>query len=291
MKVYAARRHYRDHADPVWEALSASTKAADGYALCFSYRDVLDAKRAGERHIARLAHGTAQSYPGRDTTRHSPFCPGGINNGMVEVFLTPNQYAADLWSKAYPKATVEVVGQLRPRPDRRPGQKPVVAVSFHWSNNTIPEARPATPHFRPGLPSVARRFPTILHGHPRAIGDIERIGRETGIEVVRDFDEVCSRADVYVCDNSSTIYEFAATGRPVVLMDPPWYSRRAKHGLRFWDWDIGPHAAHPEELVGAIGRALEAGPPPAAAVRRAFAYPDGARRAAKAIERWVKLGG
>jgi hypothetical protein len=75
--------------------------------------------------------------------------------------------------------------------------------------------------------------------------------------------EVQRRAAVYVCDNSSSMYEFAATGRPVVVLDLPegrikgiGYRRNINHGLRFWDALFGATAF---VYVFAIGSLL-AGP-------------------------------
>ena len=57
---------------------------------------------------------------------------------------------------------------------------------------------------------------------------------------MRDFDEVMERSTLYICDNSSTLYEFASTGRPVVVLNAPWFRRDIEHGLRFWEHaDVG----------------------------------------------------
>jgi CDP-glycerol glycerophosphotransferase (TagB/SpsB family) len=80
-----------------------------------------------------------------------------------------------------------------------------------------------------------------------------------GIEVVQEFDEVCRRADLLVADNTSVIYEFAATGRPVVLLDPPWYDRNVGHGLRFWTAShVGLHVTDPRTLTDMVTEALSA---------------------------------
>ena len=97
----------------------------------------------------------------------------------------------------------------------------------------------------------------IGHGHPRAWPTLKIVYDHWGIEKVRSFDHVMSRADCYVVDNSSTLYEFAATGRPVVVLNCPRYRRDVHHGLRFWDHIPGIQCDSPEDLPGAIELALE----------------------------------
>ena len=112
-----------------------------------------------------------------------------------------------------------------------------------------------------------------------------------GIEHVATFDEVCRRADVYVCDNSSTIFEFASTGRPVVLLNSPQYRKRIHHGLRFWDAaSVGVQVDTAAELPDAIQRALheDHSAEREAALDIVYAYrTDAAQRAADAIMEWA----
>ena len=79
-----------------------------------------------------------------------------------------------------------------------------------------------------------------------------------GLETVARFSDVIDRAGIYVCDNSSTLYEWAALDRPVVILDAPWYRRDVSHGLRFWQWaDIGPRIQDPADLVEAVRHASD----------------------------------
>ncbi len=97
----------------------------------------------------------------------------------------------------------------------------------------------------------------IGHAHPRIIDHAEIVYRQFGIRTVRDFDDVLDRADVYCVDNSSTLYEFAAAGKPVVVLNCPRYRKQVHHGLRFWDHVPGIQCEGPEDLAAAVGEALE----------------------------------
>jgi CDP-glycerol glycerophosphotransferase (TagB/SpsB family) len=82
--------------------------------------------------------------------------------------------------------------------------------------------------------------------------------RDLGIEVVRDFSEVMQSADIYVNDCSSTMYEFLVTGKPVIILNAPWFRRDVRWGIRFWDYtDIGIQVNEPGELLPAIDRTLD----------------------------------
>jgi glycosyltransferase involved in cell wall biosynthesis len=114
-----------------------------------------------------------------------------------------------------------------------------------------------------------------------------------GIPVVEEFPDVMRQADVYACDNSSTLYEFASTGRPVVVLNAPWYRRTVEHGLRFWSAaNVGVQCDDPADLSSAILRALMDDQPHQvareAALDVAYAYRSGAaQRAAEELEQWL----
>jgi hypothetical protein len=168
-------------------------------------------------------------------------------------------------------------------------------VSFHWPAYVCPEAGTAVGTFGPALASLARRFHVIGHAHPK--GDwptrMKRIYRQAGIEFVPDFADVCRRADLYAVDNSSTMFEFAATGRPVVVLNARDYRRNVNHGLRFWDAaHVGVNVDAPGDLAPSVERALEDGGDLFAdredALGIVYAYRTGAApRAADALSEWV----
>lgn len=157
----------------------------------------------------------------------------------------------------------------------------------------MPEGRSGFHWIAPAIPELARRFRVIGHAHPRIAPTLERWYRQHGIEFVPDFDDVVRRAALYVTDNSSSLYEFASTGRPVVVLNAPWYRRDTEHGLRFWSASrVGVNVDRPDDLSDAVALALS--DPPEwqaereAALRIVYAYRSGAsERAADALIAWA----
>lgn len=288
MNVIASERHYRAHLEPIAQLVDADVT------LVASYKDLVTARKSGAERIVLAQHGAGQSYGGDPKSARHPAYPGGEDNGDVGLFLTPNEHAAQRWRDAYPRACVRVVGC--PRLDTLPPKTidpldshPVVAVSFHTDPHISPEARSAFGWYRSAVVGLAQRYKVLGHGHPRRT-DLPKWYGRNGIEYVADFDEVCRRADVYVVDNSSTLFEFASTGRPVVVMNAPWYRRDVFHGLRFWhgEW-IGEAVNYPSDLEDVVTDAIAHSWGLAGHVLdEVYAYRTGAaKRAADAILEWA----
>jgi hypothetical protein len=281
--AFASKPWYVDHLAPIWRALGAdagrfhvrgslTVAAAAGLAgvteerpagpdpiVTVATSDYLAAFRAGRRQIALGQHGAGQSYG----TRH-PSYPGGDDQDGVGLFLVPNATAAGVTLERYPASRVAIVGC--PKVDRLPcripdGRTGVVAISTHWNARIVPEAGSAWPAFGRALLELATTHHVIGHAHPRMAGRIGPFYRAAGIEVADNFMRVLERADVLVMDNSSSIFEFAATGRPVVVLNPPQYRRAISHGLRFWEAaGVGVNVDAARDLEPAITRALELRP-------------------------------
>jgi hypothetical protein len=105
------------------------------------------------------------------------------------------------------------------------------------------------------------RWSVLGHYHPHEIraGTLHerlRVYHRGGIEVVDAFEEVMERADVFITDNSSSLYEFAALGKPVVVLSPPWYRRFVRHGLRFWEALPGVEVTRAEDLRETVAEVL-----------------------------------
>lgn len=301
--LYTSHLHYADHLEAVWEQLGerrgvwhrklAQVSPSRRLTLVASYGNLVAARHRRPR-LAYMEHGCGFSYIGGG----NPFA-GGADRQGVEVFLDPNQRVRELNRAAHPEVPGYVIGtpKLDPwwaRPMKPRADPPVVVFSTHWDYRRIPEARSAWPAFRDAIGQVARDrsqlgIEPVGHGHPRAQPLLRPYWRRFGMRMVVSFTSVLEQADLYVVDSSSTAYEFAATGRPVLLLDAPWYRRDVNHGLRFWEDIPGLRCGDPAQLGEAILEAL-ADPRPVRAMRaeavgRVYPVQDGSAgaRAAQAL--------
>jgi len=329
----ASQSHFVDHMLPVWLALPDELRGTfylsiDGRddvpnasrarppsgsvpTLVASSGDLHTSARKLGRPSAIMEHGCGQSFGAigdestnaRRSRTHSSYA-GGMNR-PAGLFLHPGPHPAARDRATYPAARVEIVGcakldSLPRKPER--SADPVVAVAFHWPAPICPETKPAATDFKAGLRDLVKRYRVIGHGHPRfllnpyrqgQLGALARWYEAMGIEVEPSFEGVCRRADVYLNDCSSTLFEFASTGRPVVVLNSPQYRRNVSHGLRFWEAaTVGVQVTPRDCLADAVARAL-ADPPEQQEAREAaldlvYAYRSGGgERAAAALVDWV----
>lgn len=266
MDFFASAQHYADHLEPLWSdcpirgTFHRQPPGPGGPIVVASYKDLRTARRAG-RPVVLAEHGTGQSYLG---TTNGSYIGAPDRAGVIAV-LVPGAAQAARHLAAHPTVPAHVTG-VRPAASPGPGDG-TVAISFHWDCQVVPETRSALRWYRPALAALAGAVPLIGHAHPRHMAQVARLYERLGIEPVASFHEVCERADIYAVDNSSTLYEFAALDRPVVVLNAPWYRRDVHHGMRFWDHaDIGVQVDDPAGLVGAV---LSSDVDPCAARRRA----------------------
>lgn len=240
-----------------------------GPVVVSAWADAMDAWNAGVRTIVLMEHGAGQSY----SSRHRSY-PGGQERNKLALVLAPNEQAADRHRKFYrtdPKVVVvgcpkvDAFTRLGPKPC---GYPPVVAFSTHWDCRVSPEAGSAWSHNRQPLVGPAMLDELVRmrdlgvidllgHAHPRIMDEVRPAYIEREVPIVT-FNEVVDRADLYMVDNSSTLFEFAALDRPVIVVDSPRYRPRANHGLRFWSHaDIGVRISKPSEVARAVMMALE----------------------------------
>jgi len=335
---FARLSNYIDHMAPVYFALDESVRGSfyvpaliHKYALSKGLDAVplkspgvnnkLDVMPPGSGPVVTSAYGDLQAALRNDPRRPQIFMQHGIGltfphsayaggTGMqrdVSLFLDPNEHTRGLIAKTFPNKAGFVVGT--PKMDKisavsgqRSAGKPVVCISFHWDGSAIaPEAGNALKHYAEILPLLAEQenFKVIGHGHPRIMGGLDPYYRSVGIEAVWDFEEVIQRADLYVNDCSSTLYEFCVTGKPVIILNAPQFRRRVHTGIRFWKYtDVGPMVDDPGELLSAISGQLSAEGEMQYADARSKAvaelYPylgESAKRAASVIESFVASKG
>lgn len=258
--------------------VSAIQCAPDGTSplLVAAYGDLVIAhKKSPQRPLILMEHGVGLT----PSNENAGYAGGTGMRRQADLFLAPNQLILAKTKKAIPDTPQVVVGT--PKMDKYSFQrsavsilegtgdlsleieetrKPVVCISFHWNGNRVsPEASNAFLHYRDVLDELANQpdFTLIGHGHPKYMFVLEPEYRARGIEVVQDFEVVMERADVYVNDCSSTLYEFCVTGKPVVIMNAPWFRKEIHFGIRFWEYaDIGPQVEGPEELLSVISDQL-----------------------------------
>lgn len=319
----ARERHFVDHLAPVWHALPdeyrgtfyvgdgavdhargrgirsvvegwPSRFAGAGPIVCSSWGDLRVSQRTGRKTVL-LEHGAGQTYGNRHTSY-----AGGKGRDRVSLLLCPNDHAADRNRRRYPYVPIEVIGsprvdELRALGGPAPDARPTVAISFHWRCEVAPETYSAIDHYAPVFADLraelaAEGIDLLAHAHPRILDEARTLYDAAGIETVDDFADIVRRAHVYAVDNSSTLFEFAALDRPVVVLNAPHFRREIKFGLRFWrDASVGVNVDRPEDLAEGFRIALE-DPPDAARLRfealeRVYPLRDGtsARRAAGAI--------
>jgi hypothetical protein len=286
----ATQAHYIDHIAPVWDALvddnvgtfyvpqhlvghaqrklknhlylfsyernSPATYGLNPILVC-AYGDMKYAHRVSpERRIFMMEHGTGHGFG----TSAYPDGPG--DRDLVSLFLPPNQYTADRIHTVR-DTPCEVIGT--PKLDWMHGamferhRPPVVCISFHHGHKhrKPPEASSAFEHYADSVLELKKSFNLIAHGHPLSRDRDIAFYQSVGVPFIEDFRQVLELADVYVNDLSSTLYEFLVTGKPVVVLNAPWFRKDKQFGLRFWDYsDIGIQVDHPVDLKGAISRTL-----------------------------------
>lgn len=288
LSIFARQPHYVDHLAPVWNALPHERRgifyvgaSAFEYALpkvgpkkmqlseglsfpknsivlACAYGDMSRAAQNGARKVINMEHGTGHTFG------TAAYPNGKGKRDMVDLFLYPNEYTArkalQVRSTRYEVIGTPKMDEWIPQPTHRKPADPVIAIAFHWGerNATPPESGTAWEHYEGCLADLARYYRVIGHGHPLAAEKYEKEFRSRGIEWVDNFADVMRRADIYVNDLSSTLYEFLVTGKPVIVLNAPWFRRTVHHGIRFWDYsEVGVNVEGPEHLSRAIDATIQ----------------------------------
>lgn len=293
--MWASAPQYVDHLTDLWSALPAGTRGAfrarpgdaahraealgvvdlepspgpiaAEHVIVAAYSDLRSVVAARCGRVCLVEHGAGQTYlPGV-----SAGYPGGDGRDDVSLFLAPNPRVLALNRAAYPDAAHALVGaprldalkRLRSSTPRTEGW--LAVLSWHWPCVAVhaPESGTAWLEYRDHLTWIAEQFggTIALHAHPRYASVVATFARKVGLEWIGDFRDVVKRADVYAVDNSSTLYEAAAVGVPVVVVNSQWWRRDIEHGLRFWSHAaVGLQVDAPEQFPDALESTLRADP-------------------------------
>lgn len=220
------------------------------------------------RKILYMEHGIGHTF-------HKAAYPDGPGKrDFVSLFLPPNEYTLRKIKLVRPDYPCRVIGT--PKTDRIVSSEginplrtiirshrdpPTIAIGFHWgtSKNNPPESGSALEHYKEFIPKLAKQYHLLAYGHPLIKDNgYQNLYERHGIEYVPDFWEVMQRADVLLNDLSSVMYEFLLTGKPVIVLNAPWFRRDVHHGIRFWDYsDIGINVEQPEDIPLAIQETLD----------------------------------
>lgn len=289
LDFFATQPHYADHMIPIAKELgeqmgtffvsqeahlrtlqadlTAITNIAprgDNPMLVASHSDLLTAYTCNRnRTFVLMEHGIGLVFPG------NPSYAG--NKGyrrFASLSLAPNRFVREKTRSVLPDANQEIIGtpfmdnwSTRFGNHQPPGEILKVGLTFHWDGHQVaPEAGNALRHFAHVIPRLARNtnIQLIGHAHPRNEKMMREFFTTHHIAYEPEMQRLFERVDVLVNDCSSIMYYFLLTGKPLVLLNAPWFRRDVDFGIRFWDYaDIGEQVNHPDALLRAIQRAYE----------------------------------
>lgn len=271
--IFAREPHYAVHAKAIYDALPESIKgkfaktsdellsSLSEYVVVFSYGDLKVANLTHKKVIFG-EHGVGMFY----NIPHASYAGSRDGRENVVLKLSPNKTHAAKEIETLPDVPVKIIGVpamdswASHRDDFRLRREstniiPTIAVSFHWNCRVCPETMSAHKEFMSAIKNLSKKANVIGHGHPRIIEELADDYEDAGIPIYKDFQQVLSVADMYICDNSSTIYEFCFMRKPVVLLNAGAYRKGIEQegNPRFWKHaNVGPQVDKPEELENAV---------------------------------------
>lgn len=211
-----------------------------------------------DRRVALIEHGAGQTYSDVDHMGYA----GGTGWDRLSLVLAPGPHCARAWRNAYPSLPVVEFGTFHDTYVPRP-LPPTIAFTFHWDCTQTIETRTAWPDWQRQIAEVvaSERWPILGHWHPRwdrhhrkGPNLLAAWWSKIGVPHA-SVDDVFTKAGLLVADNTSLLYEFAATGRPVLCLNATAYRRDVEHGLRFWKHTPGHMLDPGDDLATGIGTA------------------------------------
>ena len=167
--------------------------------------------------------------------------------------------ARPMWTLGYPRNDLVVtssgdevraaLGVATPR---------VVLYAPTWRDDALDQPDPLDPTDLAGR--LGPEWTVLVRGHARTLGLRAEVAAERVLDVTAhpDVSDLLALADVLVTDYSSVMFDFSATGRPMVfhVADVERYERE----VRGFAWDLGARAPGPlvrttVEVAAAVARA------------------------------------
>ncbi|MBK7321229.1 MAG: bifunctional glycosyltransferase family 2 protein/CDP-glycerol:glycerophosphate glycerophosphotransferase [Candidatus Microthrix sp.] len=235
-------------------------------------------KREGQVHL-QTQHGTPLKFMGMDMQAY-PVAANHMNFwnllGRIKFWdfdLSSNRYSTEILARAFP-GNHEILEFGYPRNDVLVNPPKGMASDVRNSLGVSDESFCVlyTPTYRDGytefdldldpeavLGALGANATLLIRGHHsyRDTSSAERLTEEGRIIDVTDWPEVAPlylASDLLICDYSSTMFDFAILGRPIVIYAPDWKRYRTTRGTYF---DIlaeppGATAQSMEQLVGVL---------------------------------------
>lgn len=272
----ASEIQFLDHLAPIWRALTSDERGVfalpknlwayartlsvepthlepHGLWLVASWGDLKRARMRGP--VVLMEHGAGQTYIGQQSGSYL----GAADRDRVIAVLVPGPLAL-----AHHQATSDIPAYAIGSPkldtyhlNPTPPTPRTVAITHHWDCHVVPETRSAYQHHYGAYRKLATKVHLVGHAHPRASHHFKRHCDRDNIPYAEHLDSVFAVASVLVADNTSALYEFASLGRPVVVLNAPWYRRDVEHGLRFWSHVPGVQVDGPGDLRDVVLRTLD----------------------------------
>jgi hypothetical protein len=219
---------------------------SDNITIVSSYGDY----KKTRGHVIYMEHGIGNTY-----STHHPSYAGGLGKDKVVLFLNQHELTQEKNVASYPDVKNVIIGT--PKMDYiipRPITGRVVCLSFHWDCKVCPETRSAFNYYRFIIPKLLEsdKYTLIMHAHPHMNGEWQQEFKTLKVQFYENFSDILEIADLYAVDNSSTMYEFAAAGRPILALNCPLYRKEINHGIRFWDYIPGQQVENYHELPAII---------------------------------------
>lgn len=184
--------------------------------------------------VVLVEHGAGQTYQVSGQTVDAGTI-GKFSSPLTNVvlYVGPNQRLCDLYRTWLPNALMVVASPIIEWMRTIPRIPKLVTFAVHWPSPLATAVAEAGTSWPSSAWICKELKPDLIHAHPRIQHRIRRDMKQRKLtgSFVEDWDDVWPRTRLLVVDNSSILWEAAAVGIDVALIQPAsWIGR---HGLRF----------------------------------------------------------